>query len=130
TGPWNRSTRMPSSDPGSGGTLTRILVAIVILLPTCTAIFMARWNFVRGKGDRRGAMLLASVIFCLHMVLCVFEAHCSSAAGFAFLLVLAISAALFWAGAVWVLYLALEPYVRRYWPQAIVSWTRVLAGRW
>jgi len=31
---------------------------------------------------------------------------------------------------VWVLYLALEPYVRRYWPQAIISWTRVLAGRW
>ena len=30
----------------------------------------------------------------------------------------------------WVLYLALEPYVRRYWPQAIISWTRVLGGRW
>ena len=28
------------------------------------------------------------------------------------------------------LYLALEPYVRRYWPQALISWTRVLAGRW
>jgi hypothetical protein len=44
--------------------------------------------------------------------------------------VLAISTALFWGGAVWMLYLALEPYVRRYWPQAIISWTRVLAGRW
>ena len=30
----------------------------------------------------------------------------------------------------WVLYLALEPYVRRYWPQAMISWTRALGGRW
>jgi hypothetical protein len=27
------------------------------------------------------------------------------------------------------LYLALEPYVRRYWPQAIISWSRLLTGR-
>ena len=130
TAPWNRSTRMPSSDPASSDLLTRILIAIVILLPTSAAVFMARWNFVRGRGDRGGAMLLAGVIFCLHMVLWVFEAHFSSPGGFAFLLILAISAGLFWAGAVWVLYLALEPYVRRSWPQAIVSWTRVLARRW
>jgi serine/threonine-protein kinase len=28
-----------------------------------------------------------------------------------------------------VLYLALEPYVRKRWPETIISWTRVLAGR-
>jgi hypothetical protein len=27
------------------------------------------------------------------------------------------------------LYLALEPYVRRHWPQTIISWTRLMAGR-
>ena len=91
---------------------------------------MARWNFVHGKGDRRGAMRLAVLIFSLHMALWVFQAHISSAGNFVYLLFLAISTALLWGGAVWVLYLALEPYVRRYWPQAIISWTRVLAGRW
>ena len=29
---------------------------------------------------------------------------------------------------IWVLYLALEPYVRRRWPHALISWTRVLGG--
>ncbi len=29
----------------------------------------------------------------------------------------------------WMLYLAIEPYARRYWPRAIISWTRLLAGR-
>ena len=28
-----------------------------------------------------------------------------------------------------ILYLAVEPYVRRYWPHSIISWTRLLSGR-
>ena len=30
----------------------------------------------------------------------------------------------------WLSYVAFEPHVRRLWPRTIVSWTRVLAGRW
>ena len=30
----------------------------------------------------------------------------------------------------WLIYLALEPWVRRYWPQALITWSRVLAGKW
>jgi len=29
----------------------------------------------------------------------------------------------------WILYLALEPIVRRRWPDSIISWSRLLAGR-
>jgi hypothetical protein len=32
-------------------------------------------------------------------------------------------------GLVWVLYLALEPYLRRNWPGTLISWTRLLSGR-
>ena len=31
-------------------------------------------------------------------------------------------------GALWLLYLALEPYVRKFWPTDLVSWSRLLAG--
>ena len=34
------------------------------------------------------------------------------------------------AAVVWILYLAIEPYIRRHWPDMLVSWTRLLAGRW
>ncbi len=34
------------------------------------------------------------------------------------------------AAVVWILYLALEPYIRRHWPDMLVSWTRLLGGRW
>jgi serine/threonine-protein kinase len=131
TGPWNRSARMPSINNGVGDSLAaRILLTIILLIPTLAAVFLARWNFVRGKGDRRGAMRLAILIFGLHMALWVFQAHFSSVGYFVYLLVLAIATGLFESGIVWVLYLALEPYVRRYWPQAIISWTRALSGRW
>jgi hypothetical protein len=37
--------------------------------------------------------------------------------------------ALIFAAMVWLLYIALEPHVRRRWPNALVSWTRLLAGQ-
>src|SRR5258708_35681806 len=43
-------------------------------------------------------------------------------------LFLAVSQALPWAGILWLLYIALEPYVRRRWPNTIISWSRVLSG--
>jgi serine/threonine-protein kinase len=35
---------------------------------------------------------------------------------------------LFFSCFIWVLYIALEPYVRRRWPATLVSWSRLLAG--
>jgi serine/threonine-protein kinase len=40
-----------------------------------------------------------------------------------------IGTALFWGAFLWVLYSALEPYVRRRWPARIISWRRLLEGR-
>ena len=33
------------------------------------------------------------------------------------------------AGLVWLFYVAVEPHLRRYWPEALISWTRLHAGR-
>ena len=47
---------------------------------------------------------------------------------FGFLL-LAISSGLFWGGIMWMLYLAVEPWIRRRWPHAIISWSRLISGQ-
>jgi len=39
------------------------------------------------------------------------------------------AAAVYVALNVWLFYIALEPYVRRFWPQLLIGWTRALAGR-
>jgi hypothetical protein len=49
-------------------------------------------------------------------------------AGELVLLQLGISHALFTAATVYILYLALEPFVRRRWPQVLVGWSRALIG--
>ena len=40
-----------------------------------------------------------------------------------------LAATLFEGAMVYVLYLALEPYVRKRWPETIIAWTRALSGR-
>jgi hypothetical protein len=42
---------------------------------------------------------------------------------------MALSQALFGAAAAWSLYIAIEPYIRRHWPDALISWARVQTGR-
>jgi lysylphosphatidylglycerol synthetase-like protein (DUF2156 family) len=44
-------------------------------------------------------------------------------------LILQIGFILFWSTLIWIDYLALEPFVRRRWPEAMISWTRLLGGR-
>jgi hypothetical protein len=45
------------------------------------------------------------------------------------MLIRALSAALTSAVFVWLSYMALEPYVRRRWPDVLISWTRLLSGK-
>jgi hypothetical protein len=68
-------------------------------------------------------------VFAVLIVLWTLRSHLVPGLGTFGLMILAMSTALFLSGLVFVLYLALEPYVRRYWPQAIISWSRLLSGR-
>jgi hypothetical protein len=72
---------------------------------------------------------LAVVEFSLVMSLWVLRAHFVAGIGLFGLLILALAGALFIAAFLCMLYLALEPYVRRHWPHAIISWTRLLSGK-
>src|SRR5262245_7485797 len=41
----------------------------------------------------------------------------------------ALATSVFYAVMMWIVYMALEPYVRRRWPQTLISWSTVLIGR-
>ncbi len=68
-------------------------------------------------------------IFSIQMLLWLFKAHFVPSIASLGLFVLAASFSLFIAGVVCALYLAIEPYVRRRWPHAIISWSRLMAGQ-
>jgi serine/threonine-protein kinase len=42
---------------------------------------------------------------------------------------LALCTSVFYGVVIWTVYIALEPYVRRRWPQTLISWSSVLIGR-
>ena len=88
-------------------------------------------NIRLGRGDRRGAFRLAHFVFWASVVKLVFwpTTHHVPTIGEFFNLITPILAwSLLWAVFFWVLYMALEPFVRRRWPGRIISWTRLLAG--
>jgi len=102
-----------------------LLTAVVFIIPA----FIAWRNIRRGKADRRGALRLAVGMFLAYILLWVFRSHFTAAFGEFALLLMALATSLFNAATVWTLYLALEPYIRRHWPQSIISWARILEGK-
>src|SRR5215469_9831882 len=130
TGEWTRAKRMPQAEAGGSERAGQIFGTSFALLLVGGGIWLAYRNYSRGKGDRRGAWALGRVVFALEMVLFLARAHLSFTSQILYLLMLAASTGLFMAGFLWVLYIALEPYVRCKWPQTIVSWTRLTSGKW
>jgi serine/threonine-protein kinase len=107
---------------------TGLLLLVVSL--AVGAIFMAVRNFRLGRGDRRGALRLAGYVLILRLLLWVVGGHHVPDFGAEFYsLIHAVADGLILAVLCWVLYVALEPYFRRLLPEALVSWTRLLAGR-
>jgi serine/threonine-protein kinase len=68
-------------------------------------------------------------MFALELLLCLCRAHLVPSIDMFDLFVLAVSSGLFLSGLTWILYLALEPWVRRRWPQTMISWSRLLSGQ-
>jgi hypothetical protein len=128
-GAWTTPTRMAAPEETGSARASTIFGTCFVLLLAGGGIWLAYRNYSRGKGDRRGAARMAKVVFALEMVVFAARAQLSFSGETLGLVVMAISTGLFVAGALWVLYIALEPYVRRKWPQTIVSWTRLLSGK-
>jgi serine/threonine-protein kinase len=90
---------------------------------------LARRHLVAGRGDRAGAFRLATYVVASGMVTwLLFAHHVPDFNAEATLASRGLGAVLALALMIWILYLAIEPYVRRRWPHTLISWTRVLSG--
>ena len=89
---------------------------------------LVRQNLRLGRGDRRGAFRVAAFVYAAWVLAWLFGAHHVPDFGEFLLFMEVFLTGLAWSGLVWVLYIALEPYVRRRWPATLVSWSRLLAG--
>jgi serine/threonine-protein kinase len=129
-GDWTKPERMKSTEKKSIGERAGKIIGLFVL---CTllvgSVLLARRNYRQGRGDRSGALRLATVMFLLAMGLWLCRCHFASIGDALGLFILAVSTALFTSGVTWTMYLAVEPWVRRHWPKTIISWSRLLSGQ-
>lgn len=128
-GPWTKPDRMKSPEDTLAKKGREIILVILFISVLTTAVLMARYNYRRGRGDREGAFRLATIMFALQILLWLCRGHLVPALDTFGMFIVAVSTALFISGLTWVLYMALEPWVRRRWPQTIISWSRLLSGQ-
>jgi serine/threonine-protein kinase len=125
--PWmpgepQEAARTPLTEPG----LVYFLLQNLVLLG---ALLLARKNMRLGRGDRKGAERVAIALLIATLAQWLFLArHVVDAAEFSNFQA-AVAQSLYGAVYVYLAYLAVEPYVRRRWPNMLVSWTRTLTGR-
>jgi serine/threonine-protein kinase len=93
-------------------------------------ILFARRNWKLQRADRRGAFVVGLAHFGLAVTIWTASAHFAASGSMMDLFINAVSNAIASGVVLLVLYLALEPALRQRWPHSIITWNRVLAGRW
>jgi serine/threonine-protein kinase len=127
---WTKPERKTNTEKKTIGQRVNRIVALLLLGSLlAAAIFLARRNYRQGRADRAGAFRLAVLMFALEMGLWLCRAHFVTIGDTFGLLVIAVSTGLLVSGVTWMFYLAVEPWVRRHWPQTIISWSRLLSGQ-
>jgi Protein kinase domain len=108
-----------------------VVITVSVLAVFTGGAWLARRNWRLGRANRTGALRLAAFLLAAFLLSWLFRAHHSwSFAEEAYGLVAPmLGRAIFSTGFVGLIYLALEPYVRRRWPWRIVAWNRLLDGR-
>jgi serine/threonine-protein kinase len=130
-GDWTKPDRMTDTEKQSFAEKMSSFIQIFLLIGgLCGAALLARKNYRHGRGDRQGALRLATIMFALEIGLFLCLSHFPSIGDAISLTIIALSTALFISATIWMLYMAVEPWVRRQWPKTIISWTRLLSGAW
>ena len=130
-GPWRTPWRMPAQQSADSGSelLQFWLLLIIASFTIGAAAVLARRNVHDGRGDRKGAAKLAGATGVTLMLLWVCRQHAVADFSVAAQFFVAMVTATAYGVLMWTIYLALEPFVRRRWPQVLVSWTSLLTGR-
>jgi predicted Ser/Thr protein kinase len=127
--PWTTPPRTEASERTGLQRLTDATSLTLWVAMLAGGILLARRNLRANRSDRRGAarfaiaMTIASVAFNL-----LKATHAANPSIEAPQIIGALAFGGFTGGMVWVYYLAIEPYARRFWPDALLGWTRLLSG--
>ena len=130
-GPWAKPDDVAVGQPKGKLKVGLILNVIFLVGALSAACYVAWTNLKAGRGDRRGATRVGLGIAFITATAAWLEAdHVPDVVAEWVTLQETVALGLFFGAFVWVLYLALEPFVRRRAPNLLIGWTRLVQGRW
>jgi len=106
-----------------------VLLAVLVISLILAAALLARRNIRLGRSDKTAAFRIALFSFALFVPIYLFGLHHIPGIEELMQLLKVAMVSLAYAAVFWLMYVAIEPLVRRRWPDLIVSSTRLLAGR-
>jgi serine/threonine-protein kinase len=126
-GPWSVPTRDVQFDVADNGTPPAQVGVILVLL--LVAAMLAYRNVKSGRADRRGSFRLGAFTFFVMIAIWALAPHVPDVSAEWRRFLMGVAVGLLLAGALYIVYLALEPFVRRSFPSMLVGWTRLVSGR-
>lgn len=117
------------SVPAPEGPQVAEIVNLVVFFGVVSAAIFLAWHNARNKrADRNGAKRLAQGVFLITLIGYVCGAVHDPGAGESIVIQFGIALALLLSGLLYLLYFSLEPWVRRLWPQSLITWSRMMTG--
>ena len=129
--PWTQIAAGQRVAQGTAERLIGIFAAVLVPLLLVAGVVLARRNLKSGRGDRRGAAAAGTYMLTTALASWVIGATHTSIIESEVdrLFNVAIAGGLFSAAMLWVWYIGVEPYVRRFWPNMMLGWSRLVSGR-
>jgi predicted Ser/Thr protein kinase len=127
-GPWQIPTRDTRPSRTAGQRFQQFAILAIFAMALIVAATLAAMNYRHGRIDPHGAFRLGAFTFGSGLTGQLLLLHHVDFPGEITKLSEIIASCLYMGGVMVVLYMALEPFVRRRWPQSLISWTRLLNG--
>jgi serine/threonine-protein kinase len=128
--PWNQPALEMQTSKSVWQRVSIVAAVLVLFSILVGTLLLARYNLKLGRGDRKGAFRLALFILFLGGADWLTRGHVPRIMAELESLFYETSIYLLFAGITWLIYIALEPFMRRRWPNLIISWNRLLAGNY
>ena len=129
-GPWTIAAGEDIRRTTSWQRVVSAIGTLVVLALLGGAVLLVHANLKSGRGDRRGANRIALLLLAVSLAAWALGARHSfnvevETGRFFFALAFSLLNVMF----TWLFYLALEPFVRRFSPDMLIGWARLLAGQ-
>lgn len=124
--PWEATPVAPTAASSDPSQIAPVVLSVLLIVG---AMLLARRNARLGRSNTRGATLIASFAWIGLMLSWSLQAHHVLSPEEWNYIVMAAGRFLVVSGILWLCYVALEPYVRRRWPDCLIAWSRLLSGR-